>query len=65
VQLDQLPLEELQTLQAAFEADVSSVWDFHGSVEKKDVVGGTSKRAVLEQVHKMRAWLDETSCVHV
>lgn len=58
VALSELNLEELQQLQSAFGPDVASVWDFESSVEKRDVVGGTSKRAVLEQVAKMRDWID-------
>eukprot|EP00656_Telonema_subtile_P003002 TRINITY_DN11382_c0_g1_i2.p2 TRINITY_DN11382_c0_g1~~TRINITY_DN11382_c0_g1_i2.p2 ORF type:complete len:211 (+),score=69.34 TRINITY_DN11382_c0_g1_i2:960-1592(+) len=57
IPLSELPLPELQALQPAFESDVHQVWDFEASVERRDVIGGTSKRAVLEQVDKMRGWL--------
>lgn len=47
--LSKLSLEELKTLSPAFEQDVERVWIFEESVERRDAIGGTSKRAVLEQ----------------
>jgi argininosuccinate lyase len=55
VQLNQLSLTQLKTLHPAFEEDVSDIWDFDCSVEKRDSYGGTSKRRVLEQVEELRA----------
>ena len=46
-------------LHEAFAPDVSEVWNFERSAEMRDVIGGTSRRAVLEQVEKMRAWVAE------
>ncbi|MEX1019849.1 MAG: argininosuccinate lyase [Litorilinea sp.] len=57
VGLAELTLADLQTLHPAFEADVAAVWDFETSVERRDVVGGTSRRAVLAQVEQMQSWL--------
>ena len=57
VPLSELELEDLQRLHYAFEEDVMQVWDFEHSVERKDVVGATSRRAVLEQVQTLRDWL--------
>jgi argininosuccinate lyase len=51
-------VDDLRTLHPAFDADVESVWDFETSVERRDVVGGTSRRAVLAQVDELQAWLD-------
>lgn len=56
--LPELTLAELQGLHPAFTPDVSKVWSFEASVESRDAEGGTSKRAVLEQVDKLKAWLD-------
>ncbi|CAO1626565.1 unnamed protein product [Sympodiomycopsis kandeliae] len=47
--LSDLTLQDLQKLSPAFEADVEKVWSMDESVERRDAVGGTSKRAVLEQ----------------
>ncbi len=33
--------------------DVTSVWDFDASAEKRDTEGGTSRRSVLEQAEKL------------
>ena len=58
-ELDALSLADLRTLHPNFADDVlDDAWDFERSVELRDTEGGTSRRAVLEQVTKMRAWLD-------
>ena len=58
-ELSSLSFEDLKPLHEAFEPDVSEVWNFERSAEMRDVIGGTSRRAVLEQVQKMRAWMAE------
>jgi len=58
IALSELTVEDLQKLHHAFDEDVVQVWDFEQSVERRDVVGGTSRRAVLEQVAQLRAWLE-------
>jgi argininosuccinate lyase len=37
------------------------VWDFQRSAEMRDTEGGVSRRSVLEQVDKMRAYLAAVS----
>ena len=59
VALPDLSLEDLLTLHRAFEADVAEVWSFEQSVERRDVPGGTSRRAVEEQIARLRGWLSE------
>lgn len=54
VTLSKLTLEQLQTLSPKFDADVKDVFSFETSVERRDVVGGTSRRAVLEQVETVK-----------
>lgn len=49
------PPSELQQLHPLFESDVSAVWDFSASVEKRCSAGGTSRQAVLDQVAQLRA----------
>jgi argininosuccinate lyase len=53
--LRDVPLAQLQTLHPAFADDVAAVWDFDASVERRDAIGGTSKRAVLAQIAALRA----------
>ena len=55
--LTALTPSELRGLHAAFADDVAHVWSFEHSVESRDAEGGTSRRAVLEQVAKLEAWL--------
>ena len=57
ISLAELTVEELQKLHTAFDEDVASVWDFEESVERRDVDGGTSRRAVLAQIAQLRTWL--------
>ena len=57
VPLSELTLEDLLTLHHAFEEDVMQVWNFEQSVEQRDAAGGTSRRAVMEQIGKLRGWL--------
>ena len=54
-ELSDLSLEDLFTLHPAFEEDVKLVWDPEQSVERRNAIGGTSRRAVLEQVDKLLA----------
>jgi len=54
--LTALSVDELKSLHPLFEDDVLKVWDFDASVERKDSVGGTSKRRVLEQAKKLQDW---------
>lgn len=54
-ELSDLTLEDFRTLHPAFEADVKDVWDPEQSVERRNAIGGTSRRAVLEQVEKLLA----------
>lgn len=54
VTLSKLTLEQLQSLSPKFDEDVKDVFSFETSVERRDVVGGTSRRAVLEQVETVK-----------
>lgn len=56
-ELSDLTLSELRTLHPAFEDDVKLVWDPEQSVERRNAIGGTSRRAVHEQVQKLLAHL--------
>lgn len=57
IPLAELSLDDLRSLHDAFEEDVVDVWNFETSVERRDVDGGTSKRAVLAQINQLRNWL--------
>ncbi len=55
VPLDELEVDDLRTLHEAFDEDVADVWSIEASVERRDVQGGTSRRAVEEQIAALRA----------
>mmetsp|Transcript_18227 Transcript_18227/g.39731 ORF Transcript_18227/g.39731 Transcript_18227/m.39731 type:complete len:472 (+) Transcript_18227:146-1561(+) len=56
VSIDTLSLEELQKIDARFESDVSKVWDYEVSVERKSSIGGTAKASVLKQIDDVIAF---------
>lgn len=53
ISLDKLTLEQLQAIDARFESDVMSVWDYEVSVERKNSIGGTSKNSCLKQIEDL------------
>lgn len=57
VPLSALTPADLRTIHPLFADDVASVWDFEASAERRDTVGGASRRSVLEQAAKLRAGL--------
>lgn len=57
VALSALSVADLQGLHPDFGEDVAEVWSFERSVEQRDVAGGSSRRAVAEQIRALRAWL--------
>jgi argininosuccinate lyase len=56
-ELNELTDADYKTLSALFAKDVGEVWDFEKAVERRDETGGTSKRAVLEQVTRMQTFV--------
>ncbi|KAJ3416834.1 argininosuccinate lyase [Chytridiales sp. JEL 0842] len=52
--LSTLTLADFKTLHAAFEADVTTLWDFEKSIENRNAIGGTSKATVLAQVTSLK-----------
>jgi argininosuccinate lyase len=55
VSLRNLPYHEYQSLHSDFAEDLYLVFDFHRSVEARDVKGGTAKRAVRAQIEQAKA----------
>ena len=58
--LSDLTVTDLKSINSLFEDDVLKVWDFQQSAEMRDTEGGASTRSVLEQVQKLRTYLNET-----
>jgi len=58
-QLSDLSPDDLRTIHPLFGDDVTEVWSFQASAEKRDSEGGPSKRSLAEQVQKMRRYLSE------
>jgi argininosuccinate lyase len=59
-ELSDLTPDDLRTIHPLFADDVGEVWDFQRSAEMRDTEGGASKRSVMEQVEKLRAYLKAT-----
>lgn len=57
VPMDTLSLEQLKTVDARFDDDVKACLDYERAVELKDAVGGTSRRAVIEQTSVLKELL--------
>uniref|UniRef100_A0A8C6BCA4 Argininosuccinate lyase n=1 Tax=Monodon monoceros TaxID=40151 RepID=A0A8C6BCA4_MONMO len=57
VALNQLSLQELQTISPLFSGDVSHVWDYGHSVEQYTALGGTARSSVDWQIGQVRALL--------
>ncbi|VTJ54805.1 Hypothetical predicted protein [Marmota monax] len=57
VALNQLSLQELQTISPLFSGDVSHVWDYGHSVEQYTALGGTARASVDWQIGQVRALL--------
>jgi argininosuccinate lyase len=55
--MDELTVEQFQSVDKRFGSDVLSVFDYESSVELKDATGGTSRRAVLEQLEALEKTL--------
>ena len=58
IALSELPLTALRALHSAFEEDAAEIWSYERSVEQRDAAGGTSRRAVMEQIAALRNWLE-------
>eukprot|EP00529_Nitzschia_sp_RCC80_P023306 CAMPEP_0113499238 /NCGR_PEP_ID=MMETSP0014_2-20120614/31639_1 /TAXON_ID=2857 /ORGANISM="Nitzschia sp." /LENGTH=469 /DNA_ID=CAMNT_0000393395 /DNA_START=120 /DNA_END=1529 /DNA_ORIENTATION=+ /assembly_acc=CAM_ASM_000159 len=56
VSIDTLTLEQLQAIDSRFEADVTKVWDYEVSVERKSSIGGTGKASVMKQIDDLLAF---------
>ncbi|KAK4551961.1 argininosuccinate lyase [Recurvomyces mirabilis] len=56
--MDQLSFEELQGVDKRFEKNIMEVFDYSKSVEMRSAKGGTSKKAVLEQIEAVKKALE-------
>ena len=61
IALSDLFLTALRSLHPAFDEGVSAVWSYERSVEQRDVRGGSSRRAVQEQIDELRCWLSQST----
>lgn len=57
VTLRDLPEEVFRSASVAFPSDIKEIFDWERSVEARDVPGGTSRRAVLQQIEQAREQL--------
>ncbi len=61
--LTDLSLAQLRSLHPAFEEDVAAIWTYERSVEQRDARGGSSRRAVQEQIDELLLWLGQPAPV--
>lgn len=59
--LSELSLEDFKSVSPHFGDDVHEVFNFETSVERRDAKGGTSRRAVREQIDSLKQKLLETA----
>jgi argininosuccinate lyase len=57
VRLDELEIGDWRSISSHFDEGIQQVFDFEQSVASRDVVGGTSPRAVKEQIRAAGQWL--------
>lgn len=57
VPMDQLTLQQLQGVDNRFTDDVMEAFNYESSVEKRTVLGGTSKKSVEEQIARIQTLL--------
>ncbi|KAI0341802.1 argininosuccinate lyase, partial [Trametopsis cervina] len=57
-QLDELTLQDFQGLSDKFSEDVHAVFDFEASVERRQSIGGPSRKMLERQISVLRAALD-------
>jgi argininosuccinate lyase len=58
IPMSALTADDWRAISPHFEPDIQAVFNFAQSVASRDVPGGTSPRAVAEQIAQARAWLD-------
>jgi len=54
VDLDRLPFYEWKNISPLIEEDVMSVFDFAASIDRRNVVGGTGREAVKQQLEEAK-----------
>jgi argininosuccinate lyase len=54
ISLDRLPFYEWKAISPLIEEDVSSVFDFAAAIDRRNVIGGTGKEAVRQQVEEAK-----------
>ncbi|KAF5250311.1 hypothetical protein FANTH_4511 [Fusarium anthophilum] len=57
ITMDQLSLEQLQTIDSRFPDNIKDVFSYEASVESRSAQGGTSQGRVLEQIEVLKGML--------
>jgi argininosuccinate lyase len=58
--MDKLSLKQLQEIDARSGEDVLKCFDYERSVEFKNMLGGTSRSSVLQQITDLRGIVDRS-----
>ncbi|MBI5567191.1 MAG: argininosuccinate lyase [Chloroflexi bacterium] len=57
IKLDQLSLNELQSIHPVFDHDVSAVFDMQATIDRRKAIGGTGSSAVRYQLEQVKNYL--------
>ncbi|KAI8817841.1 argininosuccinate lyase [Fimicolochytrium jonesii] len=57
VDMSALGVADFKQLHPAFAEDVTDIWDYEVSVNRRSAKGGTSRVTVLEQIESLKEWL--------
>ncbi len=60
-QLNELTLKDFKELNDKFSEDVHAVFDFEASVERRESIGGTSRKMIERQIAVLRTSLGKVA----
>jgi len=58
-QINQLNFKDFQSLHKDFSEDIFKVFDFEASVERREAIGGTSRKMIERQISVLRRELEK------
>lgn len=63
LELNEIPLGELQKICKEFNVDIAQVSDYGVNVEKYDATGGTATKSVKQQLKTLQKFIEELKTV--
>ena len=59
IPLEELSLQDFQSICDKIESDVFHVLDYHVSIERRKSTGGTGYHSIEKQIEKLKSWLTQ------